>query len=191
MGENRTGHQRSRDQQQRGHRANVRMNAEEYEAITKRASAAGMTVPSYLVSAGMEIDVSSRGYGTDEFAVKSPPRLSGPTRRALAAEILGLSRSVRSTGSNLNQLTRYAHLDQRRPDELPETLAEVRTAAAALVDFLDDARSLMGIDGSNKRLRDGLAAFAAESDEPDEDEEDEEVDAEAAAEQYGADDHGF
>lgn len=184
----RTGQQRSRDEQQRGHRASVRMNAAEYEAIAARATAAGMTVPSYLVYAGMELDMRTSGYAADG-ARRSAPRFSTPQQRAFAAEILGLSRHVRQAGNNLNQLTRYAHTERRRPDELPAAVSEMRDAAARLVAFLDDLRALMGMNSARQRVRDGLAALAAEGDKPDTlDTATVDTEAATAAEQYEVDD---
>lgn len=164
------------------------MNAAEYEAIAARATAAGMTVPSYLVYAGMELDMRTSGYAVDG-ARRSAPRFSTPQQRAFAAEILGLSRHVRQAGNNLNQLTRYAHTERRRPDELPAAVSEMRDAAGRLVAFLDDLRALMGMNSARQRVRDGLAALAAEGDKPDTlDTATVDTEAATAAEQYEVDD---
>lgn len=148
MGGNRTGGQRKRDAERRPHRASVRMNDDEFEAIAAKAIAARMTVPSYLVSAGLDLDLDSWRAGTPGDAPCSSrerPELPRAVREALAFEVIGMSRNLRNATANLNQLTRYAHIEHRRPDELPEALAELRAVARRVAEFVDDARVALNL----------------------------------------------
>lgn len=50
------------------------------------------------------------------------PAVAEAVREALATELFAMTRAMRRSSDNLNQLTRYAHIDRRRPDELPESM---------------------------------------------------------------------
>jgi len=125
-----SGTRRKRADGGRPHRINVKLSDDELVYIKAAATAAGLSVPSFLVASAM---------GT-----RSAPGLSVAQREAIAAEILGVSRLSRRAGENLNRLTRIAQAQGSVPPEVPaaaEALRRYVHSFAAIVARLDPRRN--------------------------------------------------
>ncbi|MEV4649038.1 hypothetical protein [Saccharopolyspora sp. NPDC049357] len=85
----------------------VLVNDDEYEQLSARAAACGLTVPSYLVLSGMQ----SLAAGADG------PSMSPAQARALVAELYAVKRILRGSSTNLNQLTKSANATGEIPSE--------------------------------------------------------------------------
>lgn len=107
------------------------MTDEELVWIHAAATAAGLSVPSYLVAVAMRQPGESSG-------------LSVADRRSLAGEILGIARVLRRAAENLNRLTAIAQREDRLSDEVPATAEALRGYVArfdTLVSRLDPRRA--------------------------------------------------
>ncbi|TKG61538.1 hypothetical protein FCN18_33405 [Prauserella endophytica] len=106
------------------------MTDEELLYIEAAATAAGLSVPSFLVASAM--------------TARAAPGMSVAQREGLAAEILGVSRLLRRTADNLNRLTRIAQSQDSLPHEVPAAAAAVRRYVetfAGIVAELDPRRN--------------------------------------------------
>jgi hypothetical protein len=106
------------------------MTDDELVYIKAAATAAGLSVPSFLVASAM----SSR----------AAPGMSVAQREGLAAEILGVTRVLRRAGENLNRLTRIGQGQGRVPPEVPATAEALRRYVetfAGIVNELDPRRN--------------------------------------------------
>lgn len=103
----------------RPHRAILRLTTDERTTLEARATAAGLSVASYLRTAAL---------GTSGPRARRRPTID---REALMTATAELNR----VGNNLNQLARAIH-QGRDADELAETLAELRATASAIREAL-------------------------------------------------------
>ena len=103
----------------RPHRAILRLTAKERATLEARATAAGLSVASYLRTAAL---------GTSGPRARRRPTID---REALMTATAELNR----VGNNLNQLARAIN-QGRDADELAETLAELRATATAIREAL-------------------------------------------------------
>ncbi|SDN13446.1 mobilisation protein (MobC) [Lentzea albidocapillata subsp. violacea] len=77
----------------------VKLNDDEYEKISGRAAAAGLTSASFLALLGIQ-DVPDSA---------APAKLTDVQLRALAAELYAIKRILRGAGTNLNQMAATAN----------------------------------------------------------------------------------
>lgn len=77
----------------------VLVNEDEREQLAARAAATNLSLPSYLVLAGMQSPASGA----------SGPSMSLPQVRAWVAELYAIKRILRGSSTNLNQLARAAN----------------------------------------------------------------------------------
>lgn len=110
-----TGRRRRRRSGGRAHRVTVRLDDEEFTAVTARAVASRLTVASYLAAAGARDATGGTGGGW-----------SVDQRRALVAELFTVQRVLRGVATNLNQLTALANTLRVIP---PAVAATVEGAA--------------------------------------------------------------
>jgi len=82
----------------RPHRATVRMTDAEFTALSARATAAGLSLPAWLVAAGLADRTPGSGGGLQITG------MSAPERRAWAAEFVAARRLLRGVSTNVNQL---------------------------------------------------------------------------------------
>ena len=100
----------------RNKRVNIRLTQAEYDAISKRAKEANMTLTSYITRCcmGKQIVVIE---GLDE-----------------------LNRQHRALGNNINQLTKLANSGQIRVINLDEFLAEYGAIGKSIIELMDRRR---------------------------------------------------
>lgn len=97
----------------------VKTNADEDAKLRARAVVAGVTVPRFLVEAGMNANVQT---STDQ--------------KQLIAELFALSRTMGTVANNVNQLARYANTQGRFPAEAEGVVAEYRVLSARIDDTI-------------------------------------------------------
>jgi len=100
--------------------ANVKLTEEEYQSVTARAVAAGLTVPSYLALAGLR-----------------PEGVASADAKAALINARGARRVLAGVANNLNQLTAKLHAT----GELDEALPAVMAATERTMRRVDDAIS--------------------------------------------------
>jgi len=100
--------------------ANVKLTEEEYQSVTARAVAAGLTVPSYLALAGLR-----------------PEGVTSADAKAALINARGARRVLAGVANNLNQLTAKLHAT----GELDEALPAVMAATERTMRRVDDAIS--------------------------------------------------
>lgn len=93
----------------------VKTNAEEDAQLRARAVVAGVTVPRFLVEAGMNANVET-----------------STERKQVIAELFALSRTLGTVANNVNQLARYANTEGRFPAEAEGVVAEYRGLSARI-----------------------------------------------------------
>ncbi|KAA9104516.1 plasmid mobilization protein [Microbacterium rhizomatis] len=93
----------------------VKTNAEEDAQLRARAVVAGVTVPRFLVEAGMNANVET-----------------STERKQTIAELFALSRTLGTVANNVNQLARYANTEGRFPAEAEGVVAEYRDLSARI-----------------------------------------------------------
>lgn len=93
----------------------VKTNAEEDAQLRARAVVAGVTVPRFLVEAGMNAHVET-----------------STERKQAIAELFALSRTLGTVANNVNQLARYANTEGRFPAEAEGVVAEYRGLSARI-----------------------------------------------------------
>lgn len=93
----------------------VKTNAEEDAQLRARAVVAGVTVPRFLVEAGMNANVET-----------------STERKQTIAELFALSRTLGTVANNVNQLARYANTEGRFPAEAEGVVAEYRGLSARI-----------------------------------------------------------
>jgi hypothetical protein len=106
------------------------MTDEELVYIKAAATAAGLSVPSFLVASAM--------------TSRAAPGMSVAQREGLAAEILGVTRLLRRAAENLNRLTRIAQAQGSVPREVPAAAEAMRRYVetfAGIVNELDPRRN--------------------------------------------------
>lgn len=92
----------------RKHVLKVRLTDEQRATVSRRASAAGVSMSRLMVEAALA--------GNARTATE---------RRAIVIELLGARRLAAALGNNLNQLARIANATGQVPDQLPVALAAV------------------------------------------------------------------
>lgn len=93
----------------------VKTNAEEDAQLRARAVVAGVTVPRFLVEAGMNAHVET-----------------STERKQAIAELFALSRTLGTVANNVNQLARYANTEGRFPVEAESVVVEYRGLSARI-----------------------------------------------------------
>lgn len=93
----------------------VKTNAEEDAQLRARAVVAGVTVPRFLVEAGMSAHIET-----------------STERKQAIAELFALSRTLGTVANNVNQLARYANTEGRFPAEAEGVVAEYRGLSARI-----------------------------------------------------------
>lgn len=93
----------------------VKTNAEEDAQLRARAVVAGVTVPRFLVEAGMNANVET-----------------STEQKQTIAELFALSRTLGTVANNVNQLARYANTEGRFPAEVEGVVAEYRGLSARI-----------------------------------------------------------
>lgn len=93
----------------------VRTNAEEDAQLRARAVVAGVTVPRFLVEAGMNAHVET-----------------STERKQAIAELFALSRTLGTVANNVNQLAKYANTEGQFPAEAGTVVAEYRGLSARI-----------------------------------------------------------
>ena len=91
----------------------VKTNAEEDAQLRARAVVAGVTVPRFLVEAGMNANVKT----TTE-------------QKQTIAELFALSRTLGTVANNVNQLARFANTEGQFPAEAEAVVSEYRELSA-------------------------------------------------------------
>lgn len=104
----------------------VKFTATEYQAVTARATAAALTVPSYLAVTGM------RPEGVDSADAKSAVTNLSGARRVLAG-----------VANNLNQLTAKLHTTGELDDSLPTVLDAVNRLSSRVEDAVDQVAAVV------------------------------------------------
>lgn len=117
----------------RAHRVTVRLNAQEFAAVTVRAAAARLTVASFLADAGSREAPSTGGGGG--WTVEQ--------RRALVAELMGVQRVLRGVATNLNQLTALANAQR----VIPAAVGPAAEAAGRLMGRVEQVVSALDPQG--------------------------------------------
>ncbi|MFB4320702.1 plasmid mobilization relaxosome protein MobC [Actinomadura sp. 21ATH] len=115
----------------RPHTVTVRLTDAEYDTVTARAEALGISRQRLLVEAATARQVGG-ATDTGELA------LTVSERRALIAELLAVRRMVAALGTNVNQLARTANATGRLPDGLPATADAVQRALERLQEAVDN-----------------------------------------------------
>ncbi|MFS0795739.1 plasmid mobilization protein [Microbacterium sp. 1P10AE] len=93
----------------------VKTNAEEDAQLRARAVVAGVTVPRFLVEAGMNANVET-----------------STEQKQTIAELFALARTLGTVANNVNQLARYANTEGRFPAEAEAVVAEYRGLSARI-----------------------------------------------------------
>lgn len=93
----------------------VKTNAEEDAQLRARAVVAGVTVPRFLVEAGLNAHVET-----------------STERKQTIAELFALSRTLGTVANNVNQLARYANTEGRFPDDAIAVVEEYRGLSARI-----------------------------------------------------------
>ncbi len=93
----------------------VKTNADEDAQLRARAVVAGVTVPRFLVEAGLNAHVET-----------------STERKQTIAELFALSRTLGTVANNVNQLARYANTEGRFPEEAEAVVAEYRGLSARI-----------------------------------------------------------
>lgn len=99
-------------------RVNVKLTEAEYQAVTVRAVAAGLTVPSYLALTGLR-----------------PEGVASGDAKAALISARGARRVLAGVANNLNQLTAKLHATGEVDAALPAVVAAVER----VMDRVDDA----------------------------------------------------
>ncbi|MDP9848136.1 plasmid mobilization protein [Streptosporangium lutulentum] len=115
-----------RQQGGRPHKHSVRMSQEEQAVVEARAGQAGVSVPRFLVEAGLAGDAATASQ-----------------LRANAAELLAARRLVAAVGVNLNQLAKVANAT----GEVPAALEATMVATLQFLNRLDAAAAVYGAFG--------------------------------------------
>ncbi|MEJ5913185.1 hypothetical protein [Pseudokineococcus sp. 1T1Z-3] len=147
----RTATQRARRRQRRvpggRHRpVHVRVSDDEHVRLSARAAAAGLSLPAWLVAAGMADrggagrDVGGDGAGGRSFAGGS---MSALERRAWAAEFVAVRRLARGVATNVNQLA----AGYNATGEVGTELHAVLDAARRVMDRMDDLGARLAGEG--------------------------------------------
>ena len=100
----------------RNKRVNIRLTQAEYDAISKRAKDANLTLTSYITRCCLDKQIVVIE-GLDE-----------------------LNRQHRSLGNNINQLTRLANSGQIQIVDLGEFLSDYRTIGKGIIELLERRR---------------------------------------------------
>lgn len=119
----------------------ARFNEQEKKALSERAAKAGMTRSAYLRFAALDTP---------------PPR----GRRIFAANEETLARilaQLGKIGSNVNQLTHYAHLDRYQPASIDLALRDLHELRHAIMRALDLERPLPPQDQTGEDSEDEAA----------------------------------
>jgi uncharacterized protein (DUF1778 family) len=95
----------------RRHELKVRLTDEQRARVSRRASAAGVSISRLLVEAALS--------GSARTATE---------RRAIVIELLSVRRLVAALGNNVNQLAKVANATGQIPEELPAVLEAVERA---------------------------------------------------------------
>jgi len=103
----------------------VKTNTEEDAKLRSRAAVAGVTVPRFLVEAGMNANVQT-----------------STEQKQVIAELFSLSRTMGTVANNVNQLARYANTEGRFPDEAEAVVADYRALSGRIDDTI---RKLAGL----------------------------------------------
>lgn len=93
----------------------VKTNAEEDAQLRARAVVAGVTVPRFLVEAGLNAHVET-----------------STEHKQTIAELFALSRTLGTVANNVNQLARYANTEGRFPDEAAAVVEDYRGLSARI-----------------------------------------------------------
>ncbi|HOV99864.1 MAG TPA: plasmid mobilization relaxosome protein MobC [Rhodoglobus sp.] len=93
----------------------VKTNADEDAQLRARAVVAGVTVPRFLVEAGLNAHVET-----------------STERKQTIAELFALSRTLGTVANNVNQLARYANTEGRFPEEAEAVVTEYRGLSARI-----------------------------------------------------------
>jgi hypothetical protein len=115
----------------------VRQTAEENAQLRARAAAAGLSLPAWLVAAGLADRATSGAHGAHGVAGGGGGGLqlagmSAAERRAWAAELVGTRRLLRGIATNVNQLAAGYNATGELGDELEATLAAARRVIGRL-----------------------------------------------------------
>lgn len=110
----------------RSESVHVKFTPEELQAVSLRAVAAGLSVPSYLALTGL------RPEGVD----------SADARSALT-NIVGARRVLAGIASNLNQLTHKLHGTGEVDDALPVVLAAVQRISIRIEDAVNEVSTVV------------------------------------------------
>jgi hypothetical protein len=100
---------------------NVKLTEEEYQSVTARAVAAGLTVPSYLALAGLR-----------------PEGVASADAKAALINARGARRVLAGVANNLNQLTAKLHATGELDEALPAVVAAVERTMRRVDDAISE-----------------------------------------------------
>lgn len=104
----------------------VKVTAQDAQDLEKRAAAAGLSVPAWLVAAGLAGRTSGGGEGLQLAG------MSARERRAWAAEFVGARRLLRGVATNINQLAAGMNATGEVGEQLGAVLDLTRRVTARL-----------------------------------------------------------
>jgi Bacterial mobilisation protein (MobC) len=117
----------------------VRVNAEEYALITKVANATGQSAAALVRSALARIPLPRTRL--PKAVDKLVARFLGGAAK-VADPLWALDAQLGKIGSNINQLTHYAHMDRVMEASIMSALAEFNEASARVKEALRDVDEL-------------------------------------------------
>ena len=145
------GPRRQRRQRRQGggrhNRVQVRLSDEEKVQLTARAAAVGLSLPAWLVAAGMA-DRGSRASSEGGGRSLAAGSMSALERRAWAAEFVAVRRLARGVATNVNQLAAGYNTDGQVGTELHAVL----DAARRVMDRMDDLGARLAGDEPDPAL---------------------------------------
>jgi hypothetical protein len=154
--------QRARRRQRRvpggRHRpVHVRVSDDEHVRLSARAAAAGLSLPAWLVAAGMADRGGSGRDGGAGGRSLAGGSMSALERRAWAAEFVAVRRLARGVATNVNQLA----AGYNATGEVGTELHAVLDAARRVMDRMDDLGARLAGEGEGDDALDKSAAATA------------------------------